>query len=178
MRFAKPEPITQPVNRKFDGLAGEVLGSAETATFRFTLSNDSVSTVRVTGGEVVIDKVTKTEHLFGTMLQLTSIDHEGHTEVRMKNPSVGDCVSIPVNLTVASRAKREFTVWFRSQLPDVSILYLTGRLRLYHEGGSVTSEPLEIVIHSDSWDMLPPEQEPAWPDAWPDALPDAKPGSK
>ena len=91
-----------------------------------------------------------------TMAYMNLIDHEGHIEVLISSPSVGDCIPIPLNLTVAPKAKREFVVWFRSQIKDCEILYLTGRLLLHLEGcAPVISNTLEIEIHEDSWEWKP-----------------------
>jgi len=158
LRFEKPVPIPQPVNRKFGG-KGEDLGAEESATFRFAVSNESNQTVHVTRGELIVDEVTGVRAESNTLMRITSIDHEKDFSALVMKPRVGDCIAISLELVIVSRAKREFRVWFKSQLAGaVSILYLTGRLRLYPEGSNVlvTSEPFEIVIHSDSWQQRPP----------------------
>ncbi|MGA2798939.1 MAG: hypothetical protein ABSE63_15275 [Thermoguttaceae bacterium] len=157
LKISKIESFPELVNKKsfnYESSIGKSISNHEIATFQFTLSNSGIDSIQVTSGDFLIDKVKKLDGLIETLMYIPSMNHEDHIQVIVEKPKIGDCLPIDLNTMVApNNGIREFTIWFRSQLPTPSILYLTGRLRLNCIGGTIISNPIEIQIHSDSWEM-------------------------
>jgi hypothetical protein len=155
VKFEQIDPLPQAVNRKFheDGSKPETEQKErkEIATFRFRVFNSGRASITVLGAELLVDKSRSEHYSSQTVLFCPPIDHNGHISVPLEKPHVGDVILVPLRIVIQADSPSEFTLWFTS--PDAAqrreVLWITGRVRLHYEGGSATSSPIDMEIHSE-----------------------------
>jgi hypothetical protein len=156
LAFTDVKSIPQPVNRKsVIGDAGgqqRPMSRVETATFRFSVASRASTAVTIARAELLVDQSRSQSYSFSTAAHYTLIDHSEHVRVVIDKCAACDAIPIPLRMVVYPKSHGEFTVWFTAPnaAKRAEVLYISGRLRLHYGQSLLTSQPVDLEIHSDN----------------------------
>jgi hypothetical protein len=81
------------------------------------------------------------------------MDHAGDISVSLDGAQLNKPIPIAIDLTIPPEQERDFRIWFTAdESPDPGIISVSGKLIVYSEGGSASSE-VHVTIASDSKKM-------------------------
>ncbi len=153
LKFTDTKVRPQPTNKKL--VRGTDLSfDAELATFVLTVENTGPKPIHAESVGLLVGGVEGFPAV-STLAMFNAIDHSDDVEVWIANSAkAGDFIPVPLQLEIEPKAHRDFGVWFKSTaMPKDGVLRVRGRMQIRTSDGPVTSEPIEIVIHSDSQEM-------------------------
>lgn len=123
----------------------------ERATFRFVVTNHGPKAALVTGGTILVGNVPVID--LGSAAKTAKIvnlmDHNGHTQVFVSSPRMGDAIPVDIRTTIEPESSKEFVLWFRSNDP-VDLIIFDARFRLHFGKHSITSDEFRAEIHTET----------------------------
>jgi hypothetical protein len=134
----------------------------EYSAYSFVVRNRGDTAVCVTGGTFLPSRVAFDPYEAFHLTSIRQIDHRGHISVSVQEPKPATPISVPLDFAVPPHKMYEFTLWFRldelTQGDRLGYFEIEGRLTLYCDDGTVTSDPIRLLLCS-----MPRKDVRAWP---------------